>query len=160
MRSPRNLGERLALRLFAEAARVVGHGGLFGRGGKSRLNHTHQRRMQHAQFRRLSMRRCRRYGKPIGVVWQVPGDRQASDGARRHPVRAGVLIARVSISLPTPLGIRDLFIERVERGREIHVWARPAKCLAYIHCQLGAVRIEATHQRTFKHMLHETNLWG
>jgi len=30
------------------------------------------------------------------------------------------------------LGIRDVVIERVERGREIHVWARPARHSACI----------------------------
>lgn len=49
------------------------------------------------------------------------------------------------------LGIRDVVIDRVERGREIHVWARPAKRLVCIHCQQGSVRIKATHQRTLKH---------
>ena len=49
------------------------------------------------------------------------------------------------------LGIRDVLIERVERGREIHVWARPARRLACIHCQQASVRIKATHQRTLKH---------
>src|SRR5690606_25848734 len=50
------------------------------------------------------------------------------------------------------LGIRDLYIECVDRGREIHVWARPTKRLACIHCQRDTVRIKATHQRTLKHM--------
>lgn len=49
------------------------------------------------------------------------------------------------------LGIPDVLIDRVERGREIHVWARPAKRLACIHCQQPSVRIKATHQRTLKH---------
>src|SRR5690554_581718 len=49
------------------------------------------------------------------------------------------------------LGIRDLVIDRVERRQDIHVWARPAKRLACIHCQQGSVRIKATHQRTLKH---------
>jgi len=49
------------------------------------------------------------------------------------------------------LGIRDLVIDRVERGRDIHVWARPAKRLACVHCQQESVRIKATHQRTLKH---------
>lgn len=49
------------------------------------------------------------------------------------------------------LGIRDVLIDRVERGREIHVWARPATRLACIHCQQGSVRIKVTHQRTLKH---------
>ena len=49
------------------------------------------------------------------------------------------------------LGIRDILIDRVERGREIHVWARPAKRSACVHCQQASVRIKATHQRTLKH---------
>lgn len=49
------------------------------------------------------------------------------------------------------LGIRDLYIERVERGRDIHVWARPSRRSACIHCHQDAVRIKATHQRTLKH---------
>jgi transposase len=42
-------------------------------------------------------------------------------------------------------------IQRVERRRDIHVWARPAKRPACVHCQHELVRIKATHQRTLKH---------
>ncbi|WP_237174136.1 ISL3 family transposase [Paracandidimonas lactea] len=49
------------------------------------------------------------------------------------------------------LGIRDLVIDRVERRRDIHVWARPARRPACVHCRHEPVRIKATHQRTVKH---------
>ena len=58
------------------------------------------------------------------------------------------------------LGIRDVLIERVERGREIHVWARPTRRSACIHCQQEAVRIKATHQRTLKHTRQGNQLMG
>ncbi|MFW7344153.1 hypothetical protein V0R37_21755, partial [Pollutimonas sp. H1-120] len=49
------------------------------------------------------------------------------------------------------LGLRDLVIDRVERRRDIHVWARPTKRPACVHCQQSPVRIKAMHQRTLKH---------
>src|SRR5690606_13895811 len=49
------------------------------------------------------------------------------------------------------LGIRDLIIDRVQRGREIHVWAHPSTRMACLYCQQMTVRIKATHQRTLKH---------
>ena len=49
------------------------------------------------------------------------------------------------------LGLKGLVIQRVERRRDIHVWARPAKRPACVHCQHELVRIKATHQRTLKH---------
>lgn len=49
------------------------------------------------------------------------------------------------------LGLRDLVIDRVERRRDIHVWARPAKRPACVYCAHAVVRIKATHQRTLKH---------
>lgn len=53
--------------------------------------------------------------------------------------------------LDSILGLKGLVIERVERRRDIHVWARPANRPACVHCQQGSVRIKATHQRTLKH---------
>lgn len=53
--------------------------------------------------------------------------------------------------LDSIVGIQDLSIDRVERRREIHVWARPRTRLACIHCSHAAVRIKATYQRTLKH---------
>src|SRR3546814_3889102 len=41
------------------------------------------------------------------------------------------------------LGIRDLLIDRVERGREIHVWARPSKrldCNRYFCHRFAGIR--------------------
>ncbi|CAM5317201.1 ISL3 family transposase [Eoetvoesiella caeni] len=49
------------------------------------------------------------------------------------------------------LGLKELTIERVERRRDIHVWARPAKRPVCLHCQAASVRIKATHPRTLKH---------
>ena len=49
------------------------------------------------------------------------------------------------------LGLRGLVIQRVERRRDIHVWARPQDRPACVHCQQESVRIKATHQRTLKH---------
>lgn len=53
--------------------------------------------------------------------------------------------------LDSILGLKDLTIERVERRRDIHVWARPAKRPGCMHCLHEPVRIKATHQRTLKH---------
>ena len=53
--------------------------------------------------------------------------------------------------LDSIVGIEDLSIDRVERRRQIHVWARPRTRLACVHCGHAAVRIKATYQRTLKH---------
>src|SRR5690606_26970480 len=49
------------------------------------------------------------------------------------------------------LGLPGLAIQRVERHKDIHIWARPAQRPACIHCQHEGVRIKATHRRTPKH---------
>lgn len=49
------------------------------------------------------------------------------------------------------LGLAGVSIERVERGPDIHVWARPLERPACLHCGQPSVRIKATHQRTLKH---------
>ena len=49
------------------------------------------------------------------------------------------------------LGLPGLAIQRVERHKDIHIWARPAQRPACIHCQHEGVRIKATHRRTLKH---------
>lgn len=49
------------------------------------------------------------------------------------------------------LGIEGLVVQRVERRRDIHVWARPRERLACVHCQRTTVRIKATYRRTLKH---------
>ena len=49
------------------------------------------------------------------------------------------------------LGLSGLWIQRVERHKDIHVWARPTQRPACIHCQHEGVRIKATHRRTLKH---------
>src|SRR5690554_633519 len=49
------------------------------------------------------------------------------------------------------LGLSGLWIQRVERHKDIHVWARPSQRPACIHCQHKNVRIKATHRRTLKH---------
>ncbi|MFC4352870.1 hypothetical protein ACFOW6_15060 [Fodinicurvata halophila] len=49
------------------------------------------------------------------------------------------------------LGIEGLAVQRVERRRDIHVWARPKERLACVHCLHTAVRIKATYRRTLKH---------
>ena len=49
------------------------------------------------------------------------------------------------------LGLSGLWIQRVERHKDIHVWARPTQGLASIHCQHADVRIKATHRRTLKY---------
>ncbi|HLU15901.1 MAG TPA: transposase family protein, partial [Burkholderiaceae bacterium] len=45
----------------------------------------------------------------------------------------------------------DMWIQRVERHKDIHVWARPSTRPACIHCQHKRVRIKATYRRTLKH---------
>src|SRR5690554_777890 len=49
------------------------------------------------------------------------------------------------------LGLSGLWIQRVERHKDIHVWARPSTRPACIYCQHKGVRIKATHRRTLKH---------
>lgn len=49
------------------------------------------------------------------------------------------------------LGLSGLWIQHVERHKDIHVWARPTQRPACIHCQHAGVRIKATHRRTLKH---------
>mgnify|MGYP000871698613 CR=1 FL=1 len=49
------------------------------------------------------------------------------------------------------LGLKGLIVQRVERRRDIHVWAQPQERPACVHCLQGPVRIKATHQRTLKH---------
>lgn len=54
-------------------------------------------------------------------------------------------------SVDSILGLKGLVVQRVERCRDIHVWAKPAKRPACVHCQQEPVRIKATHPRTLKH---------
>lgn len=49
------------------------------------------------------------------------------------------------------LGLSGLWIQRVERHKDIHIWARPTERPACIHCHHPDVRIKATHRRTLKH---------
>lgn len=49
------------------------------------------------------------------------------------------------------LGLSDLVVDRVNRGRDIHVWARPKDRPVCLYCQQGPVRIKATCERTVKH---------
>jgi len=51
----------------------------------------------------------------------------------------------------TILGISELEVERVDRGDEIKVYARPTKRPRCIHCDHDGVKIKATYQRTLKH---------
>ena len=53
--------------------------------------------------------------------------------------------------LDSILGLKGLAIQRVERRRDIHVWAKPKDRPACVHCSHAVVRIKATHQRTLKH---------
>src|SRR5690625_553222 len=53
--------------------------------------------------------------------------------------------------LESILGLSGLWIQHVERHKDIHVWARPTQRPACIHCRHKTVRIKATHQRTLKH---------
>lgn len=53
--------------------------------------------------------------------------------------------------LDSILGLRNIVVQRVERKREIHIWARPAQRPACVHCARASLRIKATHQRTLKH---------
>jgi len=49
------------------------------------------------------------------------------------------------------LGLKDLVVERVERRRDVHVWARPAQRPRCLHCDRAGLRIKATYRRTLKH---------
>ena len=49
------------------------------------------------------------------------------------------------------LGLPDLAILRVDRKRDIHVWAKPQTRPVCLHCGDAAVRIKATCERTLKH---------
>lgn len=49
------------------------------------------------------------------------------------------------------IGIPGLEIERVDRQKGIHVWARPSHRPPCRHCRGDQLRIKATHQRTVKH---------
>ena len=49
------------------------------------------------------------------------------------------------------LGLPDLAILRVDRKKDIHVWAKPLSRPLCLHCGLDAVRIKATCERTLKH---------
>jgi transposase len=53
--------------------------------------------------------------------------------------------------LDSILGLDGLAVERVERHRDIHVWARPEQRPACLHCGSEGLRIKATHRRTLKH---------
>ncbi len=62
------------------------------------------------------------------------------------------LMERIPMSpVDSILGLKGLVILRVERRRDIHVWAKPQDRPACVHCSHGVVRIKATHQRTLKH---------
>ena len=49
------------------------------------------------------------------------------------------------------LGLPGLVVDRVDRGRDIHVWARPKSRPMCLYCQQGPVRVKATSERTVKH---------
>jgi len=49
------------------------------------------------------------------------------------------------------LGLPGVVIERVDRQRRIHVWAKPTHRPACVYCASDAVRIKATYQRMLKH---------
>ena len=49
------------------------------------------------------------------------------------------------------LGLPGLVIERVDRKKGIHVWAKPTNRPHCIHCSSESLRIKATHSRTLKH---------
>ncbi len=49
------------------------------------------------------------------------------------------------------LGLPGVVIERVDRRRDIHVWAKPTSRPACLNCQHSPVRIKATYERTVKH---------
>src|SRR5699024_3589210 len=47
------------------------------------------------------------------------------------------------------LGLSGLWMQHVERHKDIHVWARPSQRPACIHCQHKAVRIKAALARQY-----------
>src|SRR5690554_3612560 len=49
------------------------------------------------------------------------------------------------------LGLPGLAIQRVERHKDIHIWARPAQRPECPYCNDAGVRIKATYRRTLKH---------
>jgi transposase len=49
------------------------------------------------------------------------------------------------------LGLSDVEIVRVERRRDIRVWARPTKRPVCLYCGHGGLRIKATYERELKH---------
>ena len=49
------------------------------------------------------------------------------------------------------LGLSDVLVEHVHRGRVIRIYARPTVRPACLYCQHHAVVIKATYQRTLKH---------
>ena len=49
------------------------------------------------------------------------------------------------------LGIQGLMVQAVQRGKDIHVWAKPHKRAVCPCCAGERVRIKATHHRTLKH---------
>ena len=53
--------------------------------------------------------------------------------------------------LDSIVGIAELVVQRVERKRDIHVWARPKRRPACRYCSAATVQIKATYQRTLKH---------
>jgi transposase len=48
-------------------------------------------------------------------------------------------------------GIEGLVIQRVERAKNIHVWAHTQRLSACIHCPAPLPRIKASYERTLKH---------
>jgi len=49
------------------------------------------------------------------------------------------------------LGLPGVVIQRVERKKSIHVWARPSERPSCLHCANDSLRIKSTHNRTLKH---------
>ena len=49
------------------------------------------------------------------------------------------------------LGLPGVQIQRVERRRSIHVWAKPTDRPQCVHCSSNSLRIKATHERILKH---------
>lgn len=57
------------------------------------------------------------------------------------------------------LGLPGLVIDRVDRKRGIHVWARPAERPSCVFCTNAHVRIKATHDRTLKRKHPTSTVW-
>jgi transposase len=49
------------------------------------------------------------------------------------------------------LGLSGVVVQRVERKKNIHVWAKPSERPSCLHCASDRLRIKATHERTLKH---------